>query len=89
MIARIYESFLYLLYLICTSLNQKPLYHIVLCVQYRRKLLKSEVRCEYLKHIFREIAERYWFALEEMGTDGDRVHLFMVAVPKYSLFKVI
>ena len=62
---------------------------MVFCVKYRRKLLKSEERREYLKHIFREIAERYWFELEEMGTDGDHVHLFVGAAPKYAPSRVM
>ena len=42
-----------------------------------------------MKHIFREIAERYWFELEEMGTDGDHVHLFVGAAPKYAPSRVM
>ena len=51
--------------------------------------MKPEERCEYLKYIFREIAERYCFELEEMGTDGDHVHLFVGAAPKYAPSRVM
>ena len=48
-----------------------------------------EERCEYLKQIFHEIGERYWFEMEEMGTDGDHVHLFIGAAPKYAPSRVM
>jgi putative transposase len=46
-------------------------------------------RCSYLKQIFYEIGQRYWFEMEEMGTDGDHVHLFVEAAPKYAPSKVM
>jgi putative transposase len=64
-------------------------YHMVFCVKYRRKLLALEERCEYLKQIFHEIGQRYWLDMEEMGTDGDHVHLFVGAAPKYSPSRVM
>lgn len=64
-------------------------YHMVFCVKYRRSLLVVEERCEYLKQVLKEIGERYWFELEEMGTDGDHVHVFVGAAPKYSPSRVM
>ncbi|MFM7425956.1 MAG: IS200/IS605 family transposase [Elainella sp.] len=64
-------------------------YHMVFCVKYRRSLLVVEERCEYLKQVLREIGERYWFELEEMGTDGDPVYVFVGAAPKYSPSRVM
>ncbi len=52
---------------------------MVFCVKYRRGLLRVEERCDYLKQIFHEIGQRYWFEMEEMGTDGDHVHLFFLS----------
>ena len=46
-------------------------YHMVFCIKYRHSLLLVEKWCEYLKQLFKEIGERYWFELEEMGTDGE------------------
>lgn len=60
-------------------------YHLVFCVKYRRKLLKPKERCEYLKYI----GERYSFELEEMGTDGDHIHVFVGAAPKYAPSRVM
>jgi len=48
-------------------------YHMVLC----------------LKAIFLKIGERYWFEFEEIGTDGDHVHIFIGAAPKYTPSRVM
>lgn len=64
-------------------------YHMVFCIKYRRGLLVVEERCEYLKEVFKEIGERYWFEMEEMGTDGDHVHVFIGTAPKYAPSRVM
>ncbi len=64
-------------------------YHMVFCIKYRHSLLVVEERCDYLKQVFKEIGERYWFELEEMGTDGDHVHVFVGAAPKYAPSRVM
>lgn len=58
-------------------------YHIVFPVKYRKALLRGEV-AQYLKEISHEIAERYDFTLEQIGTDGDHIHLLCSFAPKYS-----
>jgi putative transposase len=62
---------------------------MVFCLKYRQHLLSVEERCAYLKQILKEIAERYWFEMEEMGTDSDHVHLFVGAAPKYASSRVM
>ncbi|MBE9242652.1 IS200/IS605 family transposase [Synechocystis salina] len=64
-------------------------YHMVFCIKYRRGLLGLEERSNYLRQIFHEIGQRYWFDMEEMGTDGDHVHLFVGAAPKYAPSRVM
>ena len=64
-------------------------YHMVFCVKYRRGLLILEERCEYLKQVLKEIGERYWLEIEEMGTDGDHIPLFVGAAPKYAPSRVM
>jgi putative transposase len=59
-------------------------YHQVFCVKYRKKLLKKEEYRDYLKECIRGICERYWFTIDEIGTDGDHVHIFVWAAPKIS-----
>jgi len=58
-------------------------YHIVFPVKYRKALLRKEI-AEYLKEISYEIAQRYEFNLEQIGTDGDHIHLLCSFDPKYS-----
>ena len=67
-------------------------YHIVICVKYRRKMLLQEDRIFFLKWILSEIEERYNIRFDTVGTDGDHVHLFIDAAPKYSpseLFRIV
>ena len=64
-------------------------YHMVLCIKYRKKLLLEKERVEFIKHICFEIGKRYWFEFDAIGTDGDHVHVFVGAAPKYSPSKVM
>ena len=40
--------------------------------------------CDELKTIFKEIGERYWFDIDEMGTDGDHVHIFVGSAGRFA-----
>jgi putative transposase len=42
-----------------------------------------------LKEIIEEICERYWFEVDEVGTDWDHVHLFIWASPSTSPSKIM
>ncbi|MDP4157721.1 MAG: IS200/IS605 family transposase [Bacillota bacterium] len=64
-------------------------YHMVLSVKYRRKLLQDNDHINYIKSICLEIGERYWFEFDAIGTDGDHVHIFVGAAPRYSPSKVM
>jgi putative transposase len=67
-------------------------YHIVICVKYRRKMLLSEDRISFLKLVLSEIEERYNIRFDTVGTDGDHMHLFIDAAPKYSpseIFRIV
>jgi putative transposase len=64
-------------------------YHMFFCIKYRRKLLRDNDRINYIKSICIEIAERYWFDFDAIGTDGDHVHVFVGAAPRYSPSKVM
>jgi putative transposase len=57
---------------------------MVFCVKYGRKLLRDADRINYLKSFCSEIGERYWFEFDAIGTDGDHVHIFVGAAPRYS-----
>src|SRR5271170_920535 len=64
-------------------------YHMVFCVKYRKQLLKNKDRCRFLKRILLETGERYEFVIEEMGTDGDHVHIFVGAAPRYAPSRIM
>ena len=62
---------------------------MVFSVKYRRKLLQDNDHINYIKSICLEIGERYWFDFDAIGTDGDHVHIFVGAAPRYSPSKVM
>jgi putative transposase len=62
---------------------------MVFCVKYRKKLLSDTEIVNFLKNVCFEINERYCFEFDAIGSDGDHVHLFVGAEPKYSLSKVM
>jgi len=62
---------------------------MVFCVKYRKKLLLEIKLVNFMKNICFEIGERYCFEFDAIGIDGDHVHLFVGAEPKYSPSKVM
>ena len=64
-------------------------YHMVFCIKYRKKLLFDKDRVEFFKEICSEIGERYWFEFDAIGTDGDHVHIFVGAAPRYAPTKIM
>ncbi len=58
-------------------------YHIVWIPKYRKQILGREVS-EYLKGIFRRIAEEYEFWIDTMEVMEDHVHIFVEVPPRYS-----
>ena len=63
-------------------------YHIVWIPKYRKHILSKEVS-DYLKGIFKEIAEHYGFSIDTMEIVSDHVHIFVEAPPKYSPAQVV
>jgi|SRR5664279_2323656 len=64
-------------------------YHMVLCVKYRKELLYDEGKIEFIKFVCSEIEQRYSIIFDTIGTDGDHVHVFVGAAPKYSPSKIM
>jgi len=64
-------------------------YHIVLCIKYRKKLLIDDERISFFKGVLVEIGKRYDLLFDAIGTDGDHVHLFVGAAPKYAPSEII
>ena len=63
-------------------------YHIVFPVKYRKALLTDGVS-KALKEISKEIEERYDIEMEQVGTDGNHIHILCSFHPKYSIGDVI
>src|SRR3989344_595468 len=64
-------------------------YHLVIVMKYRRKILISQDYIDYLTALVKEIAERYEFEIEELGSDGDHVHILVSAPPRYAPSRVM
>ncbi len=59
-------------------------YHLVFPVKYRKALLEAEIAAA-CKRLAYEVAERYELTIEQIGTDGDHIHLLVSFHPKYSI----
>jgi putative transposase len=57
-------------------------YHLVFPVKYRKPLLDNELLLAIVA-IAREIALRYDLEFEQIGTDGDHIHILCSFPPKY------
>lgn len=64
-------------------------YHMVMCLKYRKLLLRQKDYIDSLRIILQEIGERYWFEFDEIGTDGDHVHVFVGAAPKWAPSRIM
>ena len=64
-------------------------YHLVIVMKYRRKILVKKEYISYLCNLMKEIAERYEFEIEEIGSDGDHVHVLVSSPPRYSPSRVM
>ena len=63
-------------------------YHFVWIVKYRKDLLFRPELAETVKKALQEIAERYEFWLDTVGTDGNHIHVFVGAYPRYAPCRV-
>jgi putative transposase len=58
-------------------------YRLVIVMNYRKKILVKPEYVDYLCYVAKEIAARYEFEIEELGSDGDHVHMLVSAPPRY------
>jgi putative transposase len=63
-------------------------YHVVFAVKYRKALLDTEIT-SHLGFLAREIQKRYEIEFEQMGCDGDHIHLLLSFHPKLSGGEVV
>ena len=59
-------------------------YHLVFPVKYRKALLSPEIAAA-VKALAHEVSLRYELTLEQIGTDGDHIHVLVSFHPKYSI----
>ena len=64
-------------------------YHLVIVMKYRRKILVKREYIDYLCSVLNEIAERYEVEIEEIGSDGDHIHILVSSPPRYSPSRVM
>lgn len=64
-------------------------YHIVWIVKYRRDILLNKEISNKLNEIIRGIAERYGFEIISFATDGNHIHIFISAPPRYSPSQIV
>ena len=63
-------------------------YHIVFPVKYRKALLEDHIRVAILE-IAKEIEKRFEINFENIGTDGDHIHILCSFHTKYSGSEII
>jgi putative transposase len=64
-------------------------YHLVVVMKYRKKILVKPKYINYLCSTIQDIAGRYEFDTEEIGSDGDHVHVLLSAPPRYSPSRIM
>jgi len=64
-------------------------YHLVWSMKYRKNLLHKKEYQNKVKELIFEIAERYWYVVHKLGTDGDHIHIFLQAAPDDSVSRIV
>jgi len=64
------------------------LYHIVLPIKYRRKVITDAIGSS-LKDICMEISARYEIVFLEIGYESDHVHFLIQSIPTYSVSEIV
>jgi putative transposase len=63
-------------------------YHLVFPVKYRKALLSKEIEVAIVE-ISEEISGRYEIDFEQIGCDGDHIHILCSFHPKYSIGETV
>lgn len=64
-------------------------YHFVWIVKYRHNILSDVKIGDAVNIIIRKIAGKYGFEVISLGTDGNHIHLFISAPPRYSPSQIV
>ena len=63
-------------------------YHLVWAPKYRKWVRREDIR-EKVEEVFREIAERHEYEMEEVNVAPDHVHIFLSFPPRYSIAHMV
>ena len=63
-------------------------FHIIFCVKYRKRILKDEIRDDFIS-IVTKICHDNDFEIVEINTDEDHVHILFETSPQTQLSKLI
>ena len=58
-------------------------------MKYRKQLLYNKKYQGKLRELLAGIAERYWYVIHRLGTDGDHIHIFLQAAPDESVSTIV
>ena len=64
-------------------------YHVVWGTKYRRKILKSYVRVELIKSLYKTLKHHPDWYISNINTGIDHVHMLIEIPPKYSVAAVV
>ena len=64
-------------------------YHLVVVMKYRKKILIKESYIRFLCKVIQEIGVRYEYEIEEIGSDGNHVHILLSAFPRESPSRIM
>ena len=62
---------------------------MVMCVKYRKQMLRRKEYQLSLVSALREVGRRYDYEVEEIGTDGDHVHVFVGVAGRWAPSRVM
>lgn len=64
-------------------------YHIVWCVKYRRKVLTPKIANFLVADIYSIANEKGFTIIEAKVGDGNHIHVFVSALPKFSITTIV
>ena len=64
-------------------------YHLVVVMKYRKKILINDQYITFLCQNILDIGKRYEYEIEEIGSDGDHVHILLSASPRESPSRIM
>ena len=64
-------------------------YHLVVVMKYRKKILINDQYITFLCQNILDIGKRYEYEIEEIGSDGDHVHILLSAPPRESPSRIM